>query len=263
MQSGGRANADGARRAARLLAACGASIGLLIGFACAFAQGGPPLVTDDPGTPGDGRWEINLATTGAHGEHSWNVNLFDADINYGVGDNVQLNLDVPWSYIDATGQGGRSGLGAIDAGVKWRFVDEADAGFSMSTYPHYLSAWSASSRRRGIASADDEFYLPVEFSKTLAGYEFAAELGRNFIERQADEWKAGVVVGHACFGAADCLVEVHRTWVAHDNQTLVNFGLHWELTPSVALLAAAGRDVGGAPTDRQSFVFYFGVQLLR
>ena len=29
----------------------------------ALAQGGPPFLTDDPGTPGDGRWEINLAFT--------------------------------------------------------------------------------------------------------------------------------------------------------------------------------------------------------
>lgn len=25
------------------------------------AQGGPPMITDDPGTPGSGRFEINLA----------------------------------------------------------------------------------------------------------------------------------------------------------------------------------------------------------
>src|SRR5207248_738988 len=27
----------------------------------AFAQGGPPLITDDPDTPGPGYWEINVA----------------------------------------------------------------------------------------------------------------------------------------------------------------------------------------------------------
>jgi len=26
-----------------------------------FAQGGPPMLTDDPGTPGSGAWEINFA----------------------------------------------------------------------------------------------------------------------------------------------------------------------------------------------------------
>jgi hypothetical protein len=28
-----------------------------------FCQGGPPLVTDDPDTPGSGHWEFNVATT--------------------------------------------------------------------------------------------------------------------------------------------------------------------------------------------------------
>jgi hypothetical protein len=26
-----------------------------------FAQGGPPMITDDPGTPGNGKWENNFA----------------------------------------------------------------------------------------------------------------------------------------------------------------------------------------------------------
>ena len=29
----------------------------------AYAQGGPPLITDDPGTPGNGKWEINIPFT--------------------------------------------------------------------------------------------------------------------------------------------------------------------------------------------------------
>ena len=34
-----------------------------------FAQGGPPLGTDDPGTPHNGNWEINSA---AHPERAIN-----------------------------------------------------------------------------------------------------------------------------------------------------------------------------------------------
>jgi len=34
---------------------------LLMASACAHAQGGPPMLTDDPGTPGDGKWEVNIA----------------------------------------------------------------------------------------------------------------------------------------------------------------------------------------------------------
>jgi hypothetical protein len=40
---------------------------LLLTPLSAFAQGGPPMVTDDPGTPGDGHWEINIASLLADG----------------------------------------------------------------------------------------------------------------------------------------------------------------------------------------------------
>jgi hypothetical protein len=35
------------------------------GWPSAHAQAGPPLITNDPGTPGNGRREINLAATGS------------------------------------------------------------------------------------------------------------------------------------------------------------------------------------------------------
>jgi hypothetical protein len=28
-----------------------------------FGQGGPPMITDDPGTPGNGKWENNSTIT--------------------------------------------------------------------------------------------------------------------------------------------------------------------------------------------------------
>jgi hypothetical protein len=37
------------------------SLVLLLAAASAFAQGGPPFYTNDPGTPGNLNWEINLS----------------------------------------------------------------------------------------------------------------------------------------------------------------------------------------------------------
>jgi hypothetical protein len=54
----------------------------------AFAQGGPPLVTDDPHTPGAGKWEINHAVIGQHTPGQWEIAAPDLDINYGWGKNV-------------------------------------------------------------------------------------------------------------------------------------------------------------------------------
>lgn len=36
---------------------------LFLAASAALSQGGPPFATDDPGTPGNRRWEVNLAFT--------------------------------------------------------------------------------------------------------------------------------------------------------------------------------------------------------
>ena len=46
------------------------------------------MATDDPGTPGDGKWEINLGVIGTHQRDGWLVDVPDADINYGLGDHI-------------------------------------------------------------------------------------------------------------------------------------------------------------------------------
>src|ERR1043165_2722959 len=46
----------------------------------ALAQGGPPMVTDDPETPGDGKWEINLGGFGSRTATRREINFPDADI---------------------------------------------------------------------------------------------------------------------------------------------------------------------------------------
>ena len=62
-----------------LLCAC-----LALAALQAHAQGGPPMLTDDPGTPGDGHWEINIATLSDHSGDTWTYALPLLDINYGT-----------------------------------------------------------------------------------------------------------------------------------------------------------------------------------
>jgi outer membrane receptor protein involved in Fe transport len=240
-------------------------LGVLCMAACigACAQGGPPMVTDDPGTPGDGHWEINLATIGSRTTRGWDVDVIDADINYGWGDRVQLKLDAPWSYLQTEDGGTDWGLGAVNVGVKWRFVDRSDEfPLSVSTYPQYLSAWSNYAKKRGLASPDDAFFLPVEVATEAGGFEFTAELGRNFIQNESDQWEGGIVAGHGC-GPIECLIEIHRISATDDAQTLLNLGLTWKLSDSLVLLASAGREFGSRATDHQDFLCYFGFQILR
>ena len=59
---------------------------------CLLAQGGPPMITDDPGTPGNGHWENNLAIAFEHRPNEWSIDAPAIDLNYGWGDHIQLTL---------------------------------------------------------------------------------------------------------------------------------------------------------------------------
>ncbi len=59
------------------------------------AQGGPPFITDDPGTPGNKHWEINLGWTADHNPGEASYEVPDFDINYGLGERIQLKYELP------------------------------------------------------------------------------------------------------------------------------------------------------------------------
>ena len=76
---------------------------LLCAAAPAWALGGPPMVTDDPETPGDGNWEINIAAIRNHTHGETEVELPVADVNYGLGEHVQLKLEAPLNHVHESG----------------------------------------------------------------------------------------------------------------------------------------------------------------
>jgi hypothetical protein len=229
----------------------------------ALAQGGPPLVTDDPETPGDGKWEINVASIVSRTSARHEVLVPDVDANYGWGAYVQLKLDLPWAFAREGGGPWRSGIGNTDLGVKWRFIDAEDAGFSMATYPQYSAGWVGASRRRGVASDQRQFLAPLEFSTRAGSFAFDGEVGRNFVHGGKSEWVAGGILAHACGAGRQCLLEVRETRSQAGTRSLWNLGLHWNLSGSLVLLAAAGRETGPQQAEPQRMLVYFGVQLLR
>jgi hypothetical protein len=63
--------------------------------------GSPPLDVDDPNMPGCNGWEINIVTSGELGKAmSFETPLFD--INYGIGDNIQLKVEAPFQLTATT-----------------------------------------------------------------------------------------------------------------------------------------------------------------
>jgi hypothetical protein len=102
--------------------------------AAAYGQGGPPFRTDDPETPGNLHWEINFGWIGDRNPAAGAYQIPDFDINYGLGDRIQLKYELPIAIeeirpLSATpgspAQPGHviAGLGESLLGIKWRFYE--------------------------------------------------------------------------------------------------------------------------------------------
>ena len=48
------------------------------------------MITDDPGTPGPGKWENNIAIILEHRSGETSLDLPQFDLNYGIGEHIQL-----------------------------------------------------------------------------------------------------------------------------------------------------------------------------
>lgn len=156
------------------------------------------MVTDDPGTAGGGHWEINLAWVGEHSAAETTQDAPLLDINYGVGERVQLKYEVPWLLVHEATDASRTGRGDCLAGVKWRFYDPGEPPrWQISTYPQYAFNSPGGSDQRGVVEQGARWVLPLEFQRSCGNLAVNYEIGRTFRTQGTveDAWFSGVVVG--------------------------------------------------------------------
>jgi hypothetical protein len=224
----------------------------------AFAQaGGPPMLTDDPGTPELGHWEIN---TSINSEIN-HVHTFEApliDINYGYKDNVQLKFEMPYILTKAANAAASGMVGTPLFGVKFRFMDEDSQFVSISTYPQF-----------GIpihTGDQSSFKLPIEFEKTLGHFVLGEEIGYTHDNYGVREYFAGTVIGLKLSNTFEIMGEVYvetGTAPIQTDETMINFGLRYNLSEKLILIASFGKDVQNRqPEDKNSFFSYSGLQWL-
>ncbi len=239
------------------LSVCGAAIDCPL----ALAQAGPPLVTDDPGTPGDGHYEVNFAVLVDRTAMSSNYEAPLIDFNYGVGDRIQLKLETPF---EVDGSPRRNGVGNGLAGVKWRFLDDGETSWQISTYPQIEFNYpGANSSQRGLANPGTGLLLPVEIQHPIGAFEVGVEVGRWLRDELPDSWIGGIVVGRNLSEHVEILAEIHDEVDAHSSASefLFNLGGRFTLTDRFRLLFSAGRDIHNSLDEKSNFLMYAGLQL--
>jgi hypothetical protein len=228
-----------------------------------LAQGGPPLITDDPGTPGDGKWEINIAFTTEKRRTARSYESPILDINYGLGDQIQLKYEVPWLVLDERGEHTKAGLGNSAVGVKWRFLEQERHQFDMSIYPQFEFNNSDSAVDRGLIDKGVEFVLPFQVEKSFGPISLNPEFGYAFHEYDDNEWIYGLALGCETSSKLELLGEISGvTGQDLENDELVfNIGARWELSETNTLLISAGRSFHDSASGEPEFLLYTGIQL--
>jgi hypothetical protein len=236
----------------------------LLSPSSSLAQGGPPYYTNDPGTPGHLNWEINLGYMPFYYSGQSDSHTPDVDINFGVGERIQLTYENAWLRVQNPGSKTEFGLGQSNPGVKWRFYDAGEDGLSVSVFPQLFLNNPNDAVRRGITSPTDSFLLPLEFSKKFGPVDVDYELGYQAVHKGPDGWITGLVLGHEFTPKFELDMELYAQGTFHPSeyQPILDFGARYKIHSPVILLLMAGRSFEPARSNQPYFVGYFGIQFL-
>jgi len=210
--------------------------------------GSPPMMSEDSETPGAGNWEFNVALALEHGSHGHELEFPVADINYGLGDRMQLTYSVPYVSLrepdDTPGSNSMHsahGVGDSEFGFKYRFYDNEARGISMALNPQLRVRTPGAPE--SVSEGGHDWKLPVTLVSEFEHFSLTANLGMEFEDGERSSF--------ASFGAGrrltDRLAVMAELYGHHfggeGRHVLANFGVRQKLGHGQVISAALGRDL--------------------
>ena len=249
----------------------------------AMAQGGPPFISDDPDTPGNHHWEVNLGFLGERNPVEGAYQVPDIDINFGLGNPIQLKFELPLAVTETRGPAGHvnAGLGNSLLGVKYRFYahhtkhekeeppEERESNFALSVYPQLALNNPTSSVARQIVDPGPEALLPIEAKTILGSIRISGEVGYWLTKGDVpNSWICGAVVGHEFKRDTELYAELYDqsdvSGKPRTAETSVGLGGRVPIVASgmFRLIAMGGHDVASSPGGHSAWIAYVGIQFL-
>jgi hypothetical protein len=237
--------------------------------------GAPPMNIDDPATPGCNKWEINVVVDGefTRAQRTWDLPLLD--INYGVGDNLQLKYEVPNVVMDSADSHTRS-IGNSKFGIKYQFYGNDETKHQFAIYPQIqFLAPVINSGPEEPDSAGRIVTLPVLMAVRVGRVErgplmMTANVGYN-ISTKADTanfGSAAVALGAPLVGQTSILAEIvteqalkHINDDPREQVLKLNVGLMSPVGKHFIIFGSVGRSL--ATSDGQDHTYVLsGFRLL-
>lgn len=161
----------------------------------AAALAGPPFRTDDPEPVDYKHWEFYTFTTGTHVTDDTSGVGPAWEFNYGVFPNAMLHVVAPLAFDRPTGGPNQFGLGDVELGFKYRFVEQDKKGARPSIGIFPLVELPTGDQDKGLGAGHARVFLPVWIQKDFGewttygggGYWF----NKNDTYGDKDYWFAG------------------------------------------------------------------------
>jgi len=212
------------------------------------ALAGPPFMTDDPAPVDYKHSEFYIFSTTDKTKDGRDTTLPAFEYNYGVLPDMQLHIVVPFVKSAPNDAASESGIGDVEVGVKYRFVQETDTMPQIGIFP--MAELATGDSNKGLGNGKTWWRLPVWIQKSWG--EWTTYGGAGYVINHADGQKnypfAGWLLqkdlgekwtlGGEVFGRSKDTVDGQGT-------TIVNVGGFYKFTPDFNLLFSAGHSVGG------------------
>jgi hypothetical protein len=142
---------------------------------------GPPFLTDDPEPVELKHWEFYAASQWSAERHAVSGTAPQVEVNYGALPNLQLHVIVPAAVAGSSGSALEYGLGDVELGAKFRFVEEGEWRPQVGVFP--LVTLPTGSQRRGLGAGRTQGLVPLWIQKSVGpwttygggGLRFAAD----------------------------------------------------------------------------------------
>jgi hypothetical protein len=228
-----------------------------------FGQGGPPMLTDDPGTVNKGHLEIN---TGIASEHSPSDSFFEfpfIDVNYGVSKRQHLNFEIPLVSRYMKDIGTQVGIGKLGIGTKFRFFDQDKLGIDISTHPALFFGLSKRAINRGIVEEGTELFIPIELQKRFNKNIFGVEVGRLMNSRNNGTWTYGMLYAREFNTRMNAAFEITGDSDPELNATtlFLNIGARLSMIKSFTLLVSGGKSIVLPENAEKVYLAYLALQI--
>ena len=210
---------------------------------------GPPFLTDDPVPVDFANNEFYLLGTLDHADETSAIAGPAIEYNRGIAPETQFHIVVPVAWNVPAHGSAAAGIGDVELGIKYRFVNDLAGGLQAGIFP--MVEIASGSARRGLGNGRTWYRLPLWVQKSAGAWTFDG--GGGVIVNPAtgmNNATFGGVLAQYTFSPRWTLgAEVFRQNAMATDQpgyTLLNAGGYLNFSQNFSVLFSVGASVAGA-----------------